>query len=37
MRKVFLKTGDLFGIPTKILMSLVSLAAVSQVITGLTM
>ncbi len=30
-------TGDLFGTPTKILMSLVSLAAVAQVITGLTM
>jgi uncharacterized iron-regulated membrane protein len=30
-------TGDVFGIPSKILMSLVSLAAVAQVITGLTM
>jgi uncharacterized iron-regulated membrane protein len=28
-------TGDLFGLPTKILMSLASLAAVAQVITGL--
>jgi uncharacterized iron-regulated membrane protein len=30
-------TGDIFGIPSKILMSLASLAAVAQVITGLTM
>jgi uncharacterized iron-regulated membrane protein len=30
-------TGDIFGIPTKILMSLASLAAVAQVITGLTL
>lgn len=30
-------TGDIFGIPTKILMSLASLAAVAQVMTGLTM
>jgi uncharacterized iron-regulated membrane protein len=30
-------TGDLFGMPTKILMSLTSLAAVAQVITGLMM
>lgn len=30
-------TGDIFGIPSKILMSLTSLAAVAQVITGLTM
>jgi len=30
-------TGDVFGIPSKTLMSLVSLAAVAQVITGLTM
>jgi len=30
-------TGDIFGIPSKWLMSLASLAAVAQVITGLTM
>lgn len=30
-------TGDIFGIPGKILVSLASLAAVAQVITGLTM
>jgi uncharacterized iron-regulated membrane protein len=30
-------TGDIFGIPSKVLMSLTSLAAVAQVITGLTM
>jgi uncharacterized iron-regulated membrane protein len=30
-------TGDIFGIPSKILVSLASLAAVTQVITGLTM
>ena len=30
-------TGDLFGIPTKVLMSLASLAAVAQVATGLVM
>jgi uncharacterized iron-regulated membrane protein len=30
-------TGDIFGIPSKILMSLTSLAAVAQVISGLTM
>jgi uncharacterized iron-regulated membrane protein len=30
-------TGDIFGIPSKALMSLASLAAVAQVITGLTM
>jgi uncharacterized iron-regulated membrane protein len=30
-------TGDIFGVPSKILMSLASLAAVAQVITGLTM
>jgi uncharacterized iron-regulated membrane protein len=30
-------TGDILGVPSKILMSLASLAAVAQVITGLTM
>jgi len=30
-------TGDIFGLPSKILMSLASLAAVAQVITGVTM
>jgi uncharacterized iron-regulated membrane protein len=30
-------TGDLFGIPTKILMSLASLAAVAQVVSGTLM
>jgi len=30
-------TGDIFGIPSKILMSLTSLAAIAQVITGVTM
>jgi uncharacterized iron-regulated membrane protein len=30
-------TGDIFGVPTKILMSLASLAAVAQVVTGALM
>ncbi len=30
-------TGDIFGMPSKILMSLTSLAAIAQVITGVTM
>jgi len=30
-------TGDIFGLPSKVLMSLVSLAAVAQVVTGVTM
>ncbi len=30
-------TGDIFGIPSKLLMSLASLAAAAQVVTGLTM
>ena len=30
-------TGDVFGVPTKVLMSLASLAAVAQVVSGLTM
>jgi len=30
-------TGDIFGIPSKVLVSLASLAAVAQVVTGLTM